>query len=182
MKTFISILAASALSLTMAAPPAAAGMSDKDKAAAAAAAVALLGIAALAHNKHHYREGYEPTNGEETAEFERGYRDGVHGYPYWEGNRTPSYAEGYQAGDRERENSMAHRRVATEAKAPPMAYQGCAEIVARNFAVGMNNVHFTRARSPGKHEWQIEAAVGHQYMTCTMRDTGELLDLRGGQL
>jgi hypothetical protein len=182
MKRCIAIFAATALSLTAATPPAMARMSDKDKAAAAAAAIAILGIAALAHNKHHYQNGYEPGSAEETAEFERGYRDGLHGYPYWEDNRTPSYAEGYQAGDKERENAMAHRRVAAEAKAPPMAYQGCAEIVARNFAVGMNHVHFTRARSPAKHEWQIEAAVGHQYMTCTMRDNGQLIDLRGGQL
>ncbi|MDH4414054.1 MAG: hypothetical protein QE484_12145 [Rhizobium sp.] len=182
MKRTIALLAATTLALQAGLQPAQAGMSDKDKAAAAAAAIAILGIAALAHNKHHYQGGYEPGGGEETAEFERGYRDGVHGYPYWEGNRTPSYAEGYQAGDRERENAMAHRRVAADAKAPPMAYQGCAEIVARNFAVGMNHVHFTRARSPAKHEWQIEAAVGHQYMTCTMRDTGQLIDLRGGQL
>ncbi len=46
----------------------------------------------------------------------------------------------------------------------------------------MHQVHFTKARSPGKHEWLIEAAVGRQYMTCKMRDTGELIDLTGGRL
>ena len=182
MKRIIAILVATTFCLQAGIQPAAAGMSDKDKAAAAAAAIAILGIAALAHNKHHYQEGYEPGGSEEMAEFERGYRDGVHGYPYWEGNRTRGYAEGYQAGDRERENAMAHRMQPAERRAPPMAYQGCADIVARNFAVGMHQVHFTKARSPGKHEWQIEAAVGRQYMTCTMRDTGELIDLRGGLL
>ena len=77
---------------------------------------------------------------------------------------------------------MAHRQQATDAKAPPMAYQGCAQIVAQNFAVGTHQVHFTKARSPGKHEWLIEAAVGRQYMTCKMRDTGDLIDLTGGRL
>ncbi|MBU0740572.1 MAG: hypothetical protein KJ981_16500 [Alphaproteobacteria bacterium] len=182
MKRIVALLAAMTLALQMGLQPVEAGMSDKDKAAAAAAAIAILGIAALAHNKHHYEEGYEPGGGEETAEFERGYRDGVHGYPYWEGNRTSGYAAGYQAGDRERENSMAHRQQASAAKAPPMAYQGCAQTVARNFAVGTHQVHFTKARSPGKHEWMIEAAVGRQYMTCKMRDSGELIDLRGGRL
>eukprot|EP01035_Chromulina_nebulosa_P043075 gene43076-58328_t len=71
MKRFIAIFAATALCLTAATPPAMARMSDKDKAAAAAAAIAILGIAALAHNKHHYQNGYEPGGAEETAEFER---------------------------------------------------------------------------------------------------------------
>lgn len=182
MKRTIALLAAMTLALQAGLQPAQAGMSDKDKAAAAAAAIAILGIAALAHSKHHYEEGYEPDGGEEMAEFERGYRDGVHGYPYWEGNRTRGYAQGYQAGDLERENSMAHRQQAAAAKAPPMAYKGCAQIVAQNFAVSTHQVHFTKARSPGKHEWLIEAAVGRQYMTCKMRDTGELIDLTGGRL
>ncbi|MFN3508016.1 MAG: hypothetical protein ACK4ZU_11085 [Allorhizobium sp.] len=182
MKRIIALFAAAALGLQIGVQPIEAGMSDKDKAAAAAAAIALLGIAALAHNKHHYQEGYEPADGEEMAEFERGYRDGVHGYPYWEGNRTRGYAEGYQAGDRERENSMAHRQQASAVKAPPMAYQGCAQIVAQNFAVGTHHVHFTKAQSPGKHEWLIEAAVGRQYMTCKMRDTGEVIEVTGGRL
>lgn len=182
MKRIIAILTATTFCLQAGIQPVEASMSDKDKAAAAAAAIAILGIAALAHNKHHYQEGYEPSDGEEMAEFERGYRDAVHGYPYWEQNRTRGYAQGYQAGDLEREHSMAHRQQAREAKAPPMAYQGCAQIVAQNFAVGTHQVHFTQARSPGKHEWLIEAAVGRQYMTCKMRDTGELIDLTGGRL
>lgn len=182
MKRIIALFAATTLAFQVGMPQAEAGMSDKDKAAAAAAAIAILGIAALAHNKHHYQEGYEPGGSEEMAEFERGYRDGVHGYPYWEQNRTRGYAEGYQAGNTEREHSMAHRQQASGAKAPPMAYRGCAQIVAQNFAVGTHQVHFTKARSPGKHEWLIEAAVGRQYMTCKMRDTGELIDLTGGRL
>jgi hypothetical protein len=182
MKRSIAMLTAALFCLQAGAQPAGAEMSDKDKAAAAAAAIAILGIAALAHNKHHYEEGYEPANGEETAEFERGFRDGLHGYPYWEQNRTRGYSQGFQAGNLEREHSMAHRQQAADAKAPPMAYQGCAQIVAQNFAVGTHQVHFTKARSPGKHEWLIEAAVGRQYMTCKMRDTGELVDLRGGRL
>ena len=155
---------------------------DRDSDHKVAAALAILGIAALAHNQHHYKDGYTPANGEETAEFERGYRDGVHGYPYWEGNKTPSYAQGYQAGNTERENSMAHRKHAANSQAPYMANKGCAERVAGNFDVRVGQVHIIKARSPGKHEWEIEAAVGHQHMVCKMRDTGELLDLRGGKM
>ena len=39
-----------------------------------------------------------------------------------------------------------------------------------------------RARSPSKHEWEIEASVGHEHMVCVIRDTGEVLSARGGRL
>lgn len=180
MKRLVSILASTAVIVGMVAQPAVAKMSDKDKAAAAAAAIAILGIAALAHGQHHYKGDYEPDDGDATSEFERGYRDGVHGYAYNEHRSTRDYAEGYQAGDRERENSMAHRRTSADSRAPAMANQGCAKIVAQNFGVSTHHVHITKARSPAKHEWLIEAAVGHDYMVCTMRDTGEVIDVRGG--
>lgn len=179
MKSSIALITAAALCLHLPVAPARAEMTDTQK---AAAALAILGIAALAHHKHHYRDGYRPANDVETAEFERGYRDGMHGYPYWEHSRTQGYVQGYRAGENERNNSLAHRREAANEKAPPMAYSGCADIVARNFAVGKGQVHFIKARSPQKHEWEIEASVGYEHMVCTMRDTGELIDLRGGKL
>lgn len=180
MKRGLFALAAAAMCLQLAGSPARAEMSDDEK---AAAALAILGIAALAHNKHHYREGYAPQTGEHTAEFERGYRDGVHGYAYNSFNSTVDYAEGYQSGDKERGNSMAHRQNASVAnKAPPMAMQGCAKIVAQNFAVSTHHVHMIKSRSPSKHEWEIEAAVGHEHMVCTMRDTGEVIEVRGGRM
>lgn len=179
MKSTLAMITATALCLHLGVTPACAEMSDSDK---VAAAIAILGIAALAHHQHHYKDGYRPADDVETAEFERGYRDGLHGYPYWENSQTRGYVQGYQAGENERNNSQAHRREVSNQKAPPMAYSGCADIVAQNFAVGKGHVHFIKARSPQKHEWEIEAAVGHEHMVCTMRDTGELIDLRGGKL
>ena len=93
------------------------------------------------------------------------------------------YAEGYQAGNKERENSMAHRQNVTAAsKAPPMAMQGCGRIVAQNFALSPHHVHMLKSRAPGRHEWEIEAILGHDHMACTMRDTGEVIEVRGGRL
>ena len=180
MKRLVAILAAMALSVSMVATPAAAKMSDKDKAAAAIAAIAILGIAALAHGSHHYTGGYEPENGDATADFERGYRDALHGYAYSEYGSTRDYAQGYEAGDRERENSMAHRQTSAGSRAPAMANQGCAQIVAQNFGVSAHHVNIIKARSPAKHEWLIEAGVGHDYLVCRMRETGEVIDVRGG--
>ena len=155
-------------------------MNDEQK---AALAVTILGIAALAHHKHHYRDGYIPEEGEHVADFERGFRDGVHGYAYNLFHSIRHYAEGYQAGDRERENSMAHRQNASSGeRAPAMALRGCAQIVAQNFAIDRHHVQMIRSRSPGKHEWEIETAVGHQHMVCKMRDTGEVIEVRGGRM
>jgi hypothetical protein len=179
MKMILSALGVAAFCMQLTAVPAHA---KNDDAAIAAAAIAILGIAELAHHKHHYKDGYKPSDEIEMAEFERGYRDGLHGYPYWEYSQTRGYVQGYRAGENERNNSVSYRREPADRKAPPMAYKGCADIVAQNFAVSRSHVHFIKARSPQKHEWEIEATVGHEHMVCTMRDSGELIDLRGGRL
>lgn len=126
-------------------------------------------------------DGYAPATGQHAADFETCYRDGLHGYDYTESSRD--CAEGWQAGTAEREKSMAHRQnTAADQKAPPMAVRGCTALMATNFAVGPHQVHILKARSPSKHEWEIEASVGHQHMVCTMRDTGEVISARGGKL
>lgn len=174
----LAFLGTAAMCVHLAAAPAAAEMSKDEKFAAAAA---LLGLAAVLHNKHHYQNGYAPASAGATADFESCYRDGLHGYSYSESSRD--CAEGWQAGTAERENTRAYRQNTTVTqKAPPMATQGCASLLATNFAVGTHQVHIIKARSASKHEWEIEAAVGHEHMVCTMRDTGEVISARGGRL
>lgn len=171
-------LGTAALCVQLSAAPAMAEMSHDEKVAAAAA---LLGIATLLHHKNHYTGGYAPANGQGAADFESCYRDGLHGYTYTESSRD--CAEGWQAGNAEREKSVAHRQnTGADQKAPPMAVKGCAALLATNFAVSSHHVHIIKARSPSKHEWEIEASVGHEHMVCTMRDTGEVISARGGRL
>jgi len=178
MKNIILSLGTAALCLQLSAAPAAAKMSHDEKVAAAAA---LLGLAVILHNKHHYKDGYAPADGQGAAGFESCYRDGLHGFAYTESSRD--CAQGWQAGNAEREKGMAHRQTASASeKAPPMALKGCAALLATNFAVGTHQVHIIKSRSPGKHEWEIEASVGHEHMVCTMRDTGEVISARGGRL
>lgn len=177
MKPSVVLLASAALCLATGMSPARAELSQDEKVAAAAA---LLSIAAILHNKHHYKDGYAPATGQNAADFETCYRDGLYGYDYTPGSKD--CAEGWQAGNAERENGRAHRTTAAADKAPPMALQGCAQIVAQNFAVGTHSVHFVKSRSPRKHEWEIEATVGHEHMVCKMRDSGEVLEVRGGKL
>ncbi len=177
MKHAFLLLGTAAMCLQLVATPVAAEMSHDEKVAAAAA---LLGIATLLHNKHHYKDGYSPATGSHAADFETCYRDGLHGYPYNESSRD--CAEGWQAGNAEREKSVAHRQNTADQKAPPMAVKGCAALMATNFAVSSHHVHILKARSPSKHEWEIEASVGHEHMVCVMRDTGEVISARGGRL
>ena len=79
MKKSLIAVTAVALALQVWSGPALA-LSEKEK--AELGALAILGIAALSHNENHYREGYRPNGADETAEFERGYRDGLHNEPF----------------------------------------------------------------------------------------------------
>ncbi|MBD9367092.1 hypothetical protein [Xanthomonas sp. XNM01] len=74
------------------------GMSDGAKAAVAAAAI--LGIAALAHKSHHHDDGDHHDDARHEAEYERGYRDALHGYRA--DTDHGAYSDGYGAGLRER--------------------------------------------------------------------------------
>jgi len=74
------------------------GMSDGAKAAVAAAAI--LGIAALAHRAHHHDDDAHDDDPRHEADYERGYRDALHGYDA--GADHGAYSDGYGAGLRER--------------------------------------------------------------------------------
>jgi hypothetical protein len=70
-------------------------MNNATKAALAAAAIA--GVAILAHRSHE-RDEEKHKNEQQTAEFERGYRDGLYHQTYHDYNRSQAYVDGYQAG------------------------------------------------------------------------------------
>jgi hypothetical protein len=74
------------------------GMSDGAKVAVAAAAI--LGIAALAHRAHQHDEGDHDDDARHEADYERGYRDALHGYRA--DADSGAYSDGYGAGLRER--------------------------------------------------------------------------------
>lgn len=71
-----------------------------------AAGAALLG--ALLHKKHHKKD--KEYNDEQTIEFERGFRDGLHNAAYHNYNRDDAYADGYTAGHEQREANLAHHK------------------------------------------------------------------------
>ena len=83
------------------------GSSGDRTAAIAVGAAALLGIAALASKSHHRDEGNYDERG--TAEFERGYRDGLYNQTYHNYNRADGYSRGYQQGVSERSHQTSYR-------------------------------------------------------------------------
>ncbi|QHL90466.1 hypothetical protein GVO57_05985 [Sphingomonas changnyeongensis] len=76
-------------------------------AAVAIGAAALLGIAALASKSHQRGDRYDDERG--TAEFERGYRDGLYNQSYHNYGRSDAYSHGYEQGVRERGSQTAYR-------------------------------------------------------------------------
>ncbi|QYZ70075.1 hypothetical protein [Neotabrizicola shimadae] len=178
MKIALTLMTVTALALQV---PASAAHADTKSDQAAAAALAILGVAALMHNKHHYQSGYAPGTGEATAEFERGYRDATHGYNYDEYGSTQDYAQGYEAGIEERTNANAYRRNNASGGngVPSAVISACTQLVAKNYAVGIHHVHVTNSYQKSKHEYVVETAVGHGDMVCTAKDSGEIIDLRG---
>ncbi|WP_298833079.1 hypothetical protein [uncultured Piscinibacter sp.] len=82
------------------------GMSTGAKVALGAAA--LLGVAALAHRSHE-RDQEKHKNEQQVAEYERGYRDGLYHQPYHDYNRSPSYVDGFHAGQQKRDAETSYR-------------------------------------------------------------------------
>lgn len=81
------------------------GMSDGAKVAVGAAA--LLGIAALAHKSHHRDD--RNYNEQQTADFERGYRDGLYNNSFNNYSNNREYSDGYNKGVDERRNQSSYR-------------------------------------------------------------------------
>jgi hypothetical protein len=79
-----------------------------DKTAAAVVGVAaLLGIAALASKSHDRGDKY--SDQQSTAEYERGYRDGLYNQSYHNYSRSNAYSDGYSRGTEQRGHETSYR-------------------------------------------------------------------------
>lgn len=84
------------------------GQKSNDAGAAAViGAAAILGVAALASKSHHREDRYPDANS--TAEFERGYRDGLYNQSYHNYSRSNGYTDGYEQGVRQRGYETSYR-------------------------------------------------------------------------
>ena len=77
-------------------------------AAIAIGAAALIGAAILAH-KSHERDDKHGDDSKSVAEFDRGYRDGLHHERYHNYNNTTAYSDGYNSGQQKRDEETRHR-------------------------------------------------------------------------
>lgn len=79
------------------------------KVAAAVGAAAILAVAVLAHKSHHHDDDTHKDSAQEEANYERGYRDALHGYDA-QPNSDGAYSDGYGAGLRERSSNVPWRK------------------------------------------------------------------------
>ena len=79
-----------------------------DKAAVIAIGAAALIGGLLAHKSHH-RDGKHGDDSRSVAEFERGYRDGLHREDYHNYNNSDAYTDGYNKGVDERHEQTSYR-------------------------------------------------------------------------
>lgn len=168
-----------ALSLGAVAAPAE-ELSESDK--AALGAIAILGIAALSHNKNHYHEGHEPKGAEATAQFERGFRDGLHNEPYDSRHSSAAYGQGYDAGQKERSNRLAHKHNQDGTKVPHAAMRSCVAEAASSWGVREHDVHAVKSGQEGADNFYIELASGHKHVICGTNAAGQVFNLRNGRL
>lgn len=176
----LSAVSATVLALQVCAGPSYA-LSDDEKTALAAAAI--LGVAVLAHNNNHYHEGYAPNGAAEKAEFERGYRDGLYNEPFDPYHSSTAFAQGYDAGHKERSNRLAHKTGSTSGtRVPHAALNSCVSEAAAAMNVAGQDVHVIKAAQEGSDNFYIEVASGHRHLVCSVNSRGEIFDTRYGRL
>lgn len=82
---------------------------DNTGAAIAVGAAALIGALALSHKSHHHDNNEHHSSADMEADFDRGYRDGLHGSSYHNYSNTPEYSRGYESGVEQREHETSYR-------------------------------------------------------------------------
>ena len=158
-----------------------------EKAAAAVVALGLLGVAALAHHDDHYREGSKPQTADEIADFERGYRDGLHNEPYDSRHSSAAYGNGFDAGHKERANRLAYKHRDKAGNAPDVAMRACVGVASAKWTRNPRDIHVVAAKkgsfaqSSGQ-EYLIEVAAGHKHGVCSVSQNGTVYRVKHGRL
>lgn len=165
------------------APTRASENSDK----AALAALAILGIAAFAHNEDHYRDGQALQTGQEKADFERGYRDGLHNEPYDSARSSAAYGAGYDAGHKERANRLAYKQHDAERGAPNLAMRSCVGEASARWNRNPRDIHVVASAmgsfsQAGGQEYRVEVATGHRHAVCNVNAEGTVFGIEKGRL
>lgn len=169
----VAMATAAAVVVALAGAPAFAKDKKKDVAAAVAIAAALaLGVAALAQDESDYPPGKQMTTGQQKAEFEAGYRDGLAGARYRANLPASTYGAGYDAGVRERKAQQAGSGGKKLAGVPNKAVKSCVAMASGDWRLNKSNVYATDARKGSAGTWLIEVVAGKRQGVCSMAADG----------
>lgn len=161
------------LALAVSAGPGLAKTKNKDIAVAIAAAAALaLGVAALSHDDVDYSPGKPMKTGQQKAEFEAGYRDGLANARYRANLPASTYGAGYDAGARERKLQQAGGGGPKLKGVPNKAMKGCVDQAADAWGLRKRNIVATDARKGTAGTWLIEVVSGKRQGLCSMANDG----------
>jgi hypothetical protein len=183
MKHLTVFAAALLVAATTSAAPARAD-ENSDQEAAIAAALLIFGAAALAHHENHHENGKYPSDPNKIADFERGYRDGLHNAEYDHRHYSPEYNEGFAAGHKERHNRLAHRHATEEGgpNAPTLAMRACVGQASAEWGRDPRDIHVVKSRQAGADDFYVEVAAGHRHGNCEVNSTGRIYLFRKGHI
>ncbi|TCO71568.1 hypothetical protein [Rhodovulum euryhalinum] len=158
---------------------------ESDK--AALAALAILGIAAFAHHEDHSREGHALQTGQDKADFERGYRYGLHNKPYDSAWSSAAYGSGYDPGHTERANRLAYKRHDAAQGAPNLAMRICVSEASAQWGRNPRDIHVAGSAmgtfsQAGGQEYRVEVATGHRHGVCNVNAEGTVFSTEDGRL
>lgn len=150
--------------------------SNSGKVAAAVVGAALIGALIASKSHHHDDQDYDET---QTADFDRGYQDGLHGASYHNSSRSDAYSHGYEKGVDERNANLSHHsgRGGYAAMAPYEDLNGgrAASADGQLTSRGFTNVDGFKSGSTSYTIWSKRDT--HQCLQMTVAD-GRVQDIR----
>lgn len=101
-----------------------------------AAAAAIIGAIALSHKSHHHDNDRHYDDANQDAEFERGYRDGLHNSSYHNYSNTDQYRKGYERGVDQRGNETSY----SSGSGGYASYVNLSDLEGRDISYGENQM------------------------------------------
>jgi hypothetical protein len=131
-------------------------------------AAALLGVAALVHKSHHRDDKNHDER--QTADFERGYRDGLYNHAYHNHGNAREYSDGFSAGVEDRRGQSSYRS-GSEYRGGYQAHVSVSDLDSRDTGYAFSQLERRgfklageRKRSGDKYQWFYWNASTRQCM------------------
>lgn len=152
--------------------------SDAGAAVAGLLIAGLIGAAVASHDDHHHRDNQHGSDARNEAEYERGYNDGLHDGAFSDYDRNPAYSEGWDAGQRERQNRLSASRYSYHSRGSANeARAACASAADDWWRLRPGSSSAFSARAYSNSAYEVQVAAGYQQATCTY-ENGRVQGLR----